>query len=282
MAARQTTISDAVILQLFTDGQQDSLSYIDRDDLLAALRSSGTSITKSNLTSALVYLIDKGYITERGASYRITGLGIDYARFLLTPSITQNTTPSGTNSSGWRNWGDHPIVVLAGFILTIIGIVIFLTGRETISDFFASPTSNVSETATPNEAAVSETSEVVSSSTQSPDQLITEYYQLINNKEFSKAWEKLSSNYIQKHNSSGYSEYEFYWARQGLVEIENIKPLEPVDDRALFYVEVRYPEVNDSSEFRFAVKYDQERKAWLLDQYCELTGQPRCPVLGIE
>lgn len=38
-------------------------------------------------------------------------------------------------NSGWRNWGDHPVVVFSGLVVALITILVFVTGKENLSQF---------------------------------------------------------------------------------------------------------------------------------------------------
>lgn len=38
--------------------------------------------------------------------------------------------------SGWRNWGDHPVVVIITIIAAIIGIAAFVTGKQNLSSLW--------------------------------------------------------------------------------------------------------------------------------------------------
>jgi len=39
--------------------------------------------------------------------------------------------------NGWRNWGDHPLVVVIGTLAALIAIIVFVTGKETLSKFWS-------------------------------------------------------------------------------------------------------------------------------------------------
>lgn len=38
------------------------------------------------------------------------------------------------NNTGWKNWGDHPIIVTITLLISFIGIVVFITGKTTLPD----------------------------------------------------------------------------------------------------------------------------------------------------
>jgi TIR domain len=67
-------------------------------------------------------------------------------------------------SRGWRNWGDHPLVVFITVIAGLIAIVIFVTGRDTLVGIFSNQTpmppssqeTPVSHTALPTTSATNE------------------------------------------------------------------------------------------------------------------------------
>lgn len=62
-----------------------------------------------------------------------------------TPSVSlPRDVPRKTTSQkipGWRNWGDHPLVVIFTLIASLIAIFIFVTGRQNLSDLFTNKTS---------------------------------------------------------------------------------------------------------------------------------------------
>jgi len=67
----------------------------------------------------------------------------------LPPINTGSTTNTTTNSStvstsasnsvrSWANWGDHPVPVVIGAIASLLAIIIFITGQNSISSFWES------------------------------------------------------------------------------------------------------------------------------------------------
>lgn len=56
------------------------------------------------------------------------------------PAIRPPAKQIKPSKSGWRNWGDHPIVVLIGVSVGVIAIIVFLTGRQDLPSMLSSGT----------------------------------------------------------------------------------------------------------------------------------------------
>lgn len=67
---------------------------------------------------------------------------------------------SKNEGKGWKNWGDHPLVVLVGMIAGTVAIIVFFTGYDNIRDIInafgekSPPVSNpITQEDTPTSAA---------------------------------------------------------------------------------------------------------------------------------
>jgi hypothetical protein len=75
------------------------------------------------------------------------------------------------NNNGWKNWSDHPIVVLILVIAALISIFTFITDSPWVKKFFATPTSPVQVRSSPTpviQQAISEPTVQLPESTSVP------------------------------------------------------------------------------------------------------------------
>jgi uncharacterized protein YraI len=90
--------------------------------------SPSVNITKTSLEEAEATI-------STGNTANTDGAAINVAHLLKANEA--NFPNETTTTSSWKNWGDHPLVVGIGVIATLIAIVIFVTGRESLFSLFS-------------------------------------------------------------------------------------------------------------------------------------------------
>ncbi|MBD2456683.1 hypothetical protein H6G80_21710 [Nostoc sp. FACHB-87] len=123
--------------------------------------------------------------------------------------------------------------------------------QPSVAPSSASVQTNISTTAIPN-----------------PESFIRDHYILLNNREYSKTWNHLSSNF--KNQSRNYSEYQQWWNSVREIKIGDIRKIQQSSDTAIVDAELWYVK-NDGKSYqdsknRIYLLWNNVSNNWLLDR----------------
>ncbi|MBK1987911.1 hypothetical protein A0J48_010225 [Sphaerospermopsis aphanizomenoides BCCUSP55] len=100
-----------------------------------------------------------------------------------------------------------------------------------------------------------------------PEIFVREHYILLNNREYSKTWNRLSSRF--KSESASYSEYQQWWNSVREIKIGDIKEVSQSGDRAIVDAELWYVKHNgktyQDSKNRIYLIWSNDNNSWLFD-----------------
>ncbi|MEA5599270.1 hypothetical protein [Rivularia sp. UHCC 0363] len=103
--------------------------------------------------------------------------------------------------------------------------------------------------------------------TNKPEDAIAQYYQLINQRQYSSSWAMLSSRFKSLQPDNNYNNYQEWWDKVASTRIDSIRLIETSDNNAVVDVKLKYSlkdgrELDDPS--RITLTLDSNGK-WLID-----------------
>jgi hypothetical protein len=124
----------------------------------------------------------------------------------------------------------------------------------------------VASSSTPSSTSVQ--TNISTTTRPNPENFVREHYILLNNREYSKTWNRLSSRF--KRESSGYSEYQQWWNSVREIRIGNIREVSQSSDRAVVDAELWYVKHNgkthQDSKNRIYLIWSNDNNSWLFDR----------------
>ncbi|BAZ04213.1 hypothetical protein [Calothrix sp. NIES-3974] len=110
-----------------------------------------------------------------------------------------------------------------------------------------------------------------------PEETINQYYQLINKREYAKAWAFLTPRFQRLKPDNNYQNYEAWWEKVDsvIVDLDSLKLIEKKDDEAIVDVQLRYilkdgRRLDDPSRFTLVSHSNNSHQQWLIDQKIKL------------
>ncbi|RUT08580.1 hypothetical protein DSM106972_017480 [Dulcicalothrix desertica PCC 7102] len=100
-----------------------------------------------------------------------------------------------------------------------------------------------------------------------PDKAIKDYYQLINQRQYSDAWANLSSRFQNLKPENNYNNYEEWWNKVNSVTIDSIQLVEKDNHTAIVDAKLSYSmkdgrKINDPSRITLILHSNGK---WLID-----------------
>lgn len=188
--------------------------------------------------------------------------------------------------------GNNFWIVIIGLIASIIGIITFLSGKQSVGEFVATDVPNqvsVITVVVPQPAAESNGNNnqpiviVVtqepqssnnpvsnnSSSVQSPAQFVQDYYSFISSGDYQKSWSMLSQHFKDTYNASGYQPYADWWSKVKAVEVLSANVENQDSNSANLSVELKYYYQNGQIDtydlMSFTLVFDSGINDWLVN-----------------
>lgn len=101
-----------------------------------------------------------------------------------------------------------------------------------------------------------------------PDKAIQDYYQLINQRQYSVAWGNLSSRFQNVKPDNNYNNYEEWWNQVNSVTIDSINVIEKNNNTAIVDASLSYfmkdgRKINDPSRITLVLNSNSK---WLIDE----------------
>lgn len=101
-----------------------------------------------------------------------------------------------------------------------------------------------------------------------PENFVREHYILLNNREYTKTWNRISSQF--KSELSGYSEYQQWWNSVREIKIGDIKQVSQSGDRAIVDAELWYVKHDGKtykdSKNRIYLIWSNDNNSWLFER----------------
>ncbi|RUS92676.1 hypothetical protein DSM106972_098500 [Dulcicalothrix desertica PCC 7102] len=173
----------------------------------------------------------------------------------INTNISNNTNNPSTNSSN-----------LSLKLLKLVGVGAFL-----LFVTYTTPLKNLINPLFWQSLVSQEKFQVFKSNRKSPDKFLQDYYSLINNREYSTAWNRLSANFKNNKlvNEAGYTSYTNYWKTIERVEVLDTNIELNTEENARVYVQARYfiKDKNKSVDeaHRLFLVWDKKNSSWLID-----------------
>jgi len=158
--------------------------------------------------------------------------------------------------------GNKTWIVVIGLIASVIGIITFLSGKQSVREFVATDVPSgvsVITVVVPQPAAESSNNNqpiviVVtqepqssnnsipsnSSGAQSPAQFVQDYYSFISSGNYEKSWSMLSQHFKDTYNASGYQPYADWWSKVQAIEVLSVNVENQDSYSANMSVELKY------------------------------------------
>ncbi|MBV6621796.1 MAG: serine/threonine protein kinase [Rivularia sp. (in: Bacteria)] len=107
----------------------------------------------------------------------------------------------------------------------------------------------------------------------SPSQAVRDYYQTINNRNYTVSWNQLTPKFQREKSNNSYSEYRNWWNKVQRVEVEQAKTLSNTSNRAIVETQMKYylksgRVVADAQ--RFKLVWNSTQKNWKFDDSTKL------------
>jgi serine/threonine-protein kinase len=107
----------------------------------------------------------------------------------------------------------------------------------------------------------------------SPSQAVINYYQTINNRNYTNSWNQLSQNFQRNKSNSNYSEYIDWWNKVQRVEIEQAKTVSTASNTATVEARMKYylktGRIIDDAQ-RFKLVWNATQQNWNFDDSSKL------------
>ncbi len=115
-----------------------------------------------------------------------------------------------------------------------------------------------------------------SSTSKPPDQFVQDYFALINNQDYDKAWSMLSPHFKDTYNSTGYGPFTEWWGKIKEVKIISIVIKSQSSSEALLDVEISYyfenGQVDTYDLVEFGLIFNGQEGDWLFNSQKLLKG----------
>ncbi len=101
-----------------------------------------------------------------------------------------------------------------------------------------------------------------------PEEFLSQYFQLIEQRDYSQTWAMLSDHYRQVHNASGYQPYVDFWNTVASLSIANAQTVSQDQQSVKLQVQVSFIFTNGKSSTQtitFALVSDAASGGWLID-----------------
>jgi hypothetical protein len=189
-----------------------------------------------------------------------------------------------------KGLGNKPIIIISGFIASIITILTFLSGKPNIGLFFSKVTPEKPQIITviieqstlePNKntqpkviVVTQKPQNTIASdnnltSFQTPTKIIHEYYSNISSGNYQKSWSFLSKHFKDTYNSSGYQPYADWWCKVRDVEVLSANVENQDSNSAQLSVELKYYYQNGQIDtydlMSFTLVTDSSNDSWLIN-----------------